>query len=98
MQPITQFRQRHLGKLALLLILAVGVFMAVQTMHAHPIGHGDDPHCALCLVLHASVMVIVLPTLPVLATAAFIVPTAETKSPLIAYSAPVFIRPPPSCL
>ena len=98
MQPITQFRQRHIGKLALLLVLAVGVFMAVQTIHAHPIGHADDPHCALCLVLHASVMVVTLPTIPVLATCVHLVPPPEAESPLVVHSAPLFIRPPPSCL
>jgi hypothetical protein len=84
--------------LALLLVLIFGLFMAVQTIHAHPIGHVDDLHCALCLVAHASVMVVALPVLPVLVESAVPVPPAEVQVPHILHSAPVFIRPPPAGL
>jgi hypothetical protein len=95
MEPMNQFHQRRLQKLALLLVLTVGVFVAVQTIHAHPMGHADDGHCALCLVVHASVVVVALPALPVVITSVAAAPPAEAQLPRLVHSAPVSIRPPP---
>ena len=95
---MNQFRQRRLRNLALLLVLICGLFMAVQAIHVHPIGHVDDSRCALCLVAHASVIVVALPVLPVLIESIIGLPPMEVLAPHIAHSGPFFIRPPPANL
>lgn len=95
---MNQFHQKRLRNLALLLVLVCGLFMAVQAIHAHPIGQADDPHCSLCLVAHASVIVVALPVLPVLIGSITRVPAPEAQAPHVAHSGPLFIRPPPACL
>jgi len=84
---------------ALLPVLILDLYVAVQTIHAyaHPMGHSDDQHCALCLVVHASVMVVALPALPVLITRIVAaVPSVGAQQPRLTHSAPSFIRPPPA--
>ena len=95
MEPTNQLHKKRSRKLALLLVLIFVLFMGVQTFHAHPLGHADDAHCALCLVVHASVMVVALPALPVVITSVAVAPPAESQQPRLVHSAPVFIRPPP---
>ena len=93
---MNQFHQRRLRNLALLLVLVCGLFMAVQAIHAHPIGQADDAHCTLCLVAHASVILVALPVLPVLIGSIIGRPPMEALAPHITHSGHLFIRPPPA--
>jgi hypothetical protein len=95
MEPTNQLHDERSRKLALLLVLIFGLFMGVQTFHAHPLGHEDDAHCALCMVVHASVMVVALPALPVVITSVAAAPPVEAQLPCLIHLAPVSIRPPP---
>jgi zona occludens toxin (predicted ATPase) len=98
MEPMNRLHQGRSRKLALLLVLIFGLFMAVQTVHHHSFAHPDDPHCALCQVVHASAAVVIVPALPVLTTSIADAPPAEVQSPLLAHSAPICIRPPPAAV
>jgi hypothetical protein len=98
MKPILQFDPARLRKAALLAVFIFGLFVTVQTVHAHPLGQLDDAHCSICQAAHSSVIAVALSGLAVWIVCAAVVHPAEQQSPRQFHSTPRFIRPPPAVL
>jgi len=87
---------RYRKCLALLGLLLFGLFVAVQVIHAHPLGQDDDLRCTVCLTTHATPVIFDLPVLLVLVSVLARISQAEPQLVVILRFTRSFIRPPPA--